>query len=77
MKNKNVEYNPVAQLKNAKRLLELKDKTIKCLEEANARYREILTDVFNRWAETDKETGGFNLHYIYDLAHLYQIEIKE
>ena len=65
------------ELKFAKTLLELREETIKYLEDANIRYHETLTDVFNRWVETDKETGGFNLHYIYDLAHFYEIEIKE
>lgn len=64
-------------LKQAKTLLGLREETIKHLEDANIRYRETLTDVFNRWVETDKETGGSNLHYIYDLAHFYEIEIKE
>ena len=64
-------------LKQAKTLLELREETIKYLEDANIRYHETLTDVFNRWIETDKETGGFNLHYIYDLAHFYEIEIKD
>lgn len=64
-------------LRQAKALLGLREETIKRLEDANVRYHETLTDVFNRWIETDKETGGYNLHYIYDLAHFYEIEIKE
>lgn len=64
-------------LKQAKTLLGLREETIKHLEDANIRYHETLTDVFNRWVEVDKEAGGFNLHYIYDLAHFYEIEIKE
>lgn len=65
------------ELKQAKTLLGFREETIKMLENANIRYHETLADVFNRWVETDKETGGFNLHYIYDLAHFYEIEIKE
>lgn len=65
------------ELKQSKTLLELREETIKYLEDANIRYHETLTDVFNRWVETDKETGGFNLCYIYDLAHFYEIEIKQ
>jgi hypothetical protein len=64
-------------LRQAKTLLELKMETIKYLEDANIKYHEVLTDVFNRWAETDKESGGFNLPYIYDLAKPLEIEIKE
>ena len=64
-------------LRQANTLLGIREETIKHLEDANIRYHETLTDVFKRWAETDKETGGFNLHYIYDLAHFYEIEIKE
>jgi hypothetical protein len=68
------EYWDLIQTKS---LLGLREETIKHLEDANIRYHETLTDVFNRWIEADKETGGFNLHYIYDLAHFYEIEIKE
>lgn len=64
-------------LKQAETLLELREETIKYLEDANIRYHETLTDVFNRWAETDKETGGFNLPHIYELAKSFEIEIKE
>ena len=64
-------------LKQAKTLLELKKETIKYLEDANIRYYQTLTDVFNNWAETDKETGGFNLPHIYELAKSFDIEIKE
>lgn len=64
-------------LRQAKTLLELREETIKHLEDANIRYHETLTDVFNRWVETDKETGGFNLLHIYELAKSLEIEIKE
>lgn len=64
-------------LKQSKTLLELREETIKHLEDANIRYHETLTDVFNDWVETDKETGGFNLPHIYELAKSLEIEIKE
>ena len=40
-------------LKQAKTLLELREETIKYLEDANIRYHQTLTDVFNNWVETD------------------------
>ena len=64
-------------LKQAKTLLELREETIKHLEDANIRYYQTLTDVFNNWLETDKETGGFNLPHIYEFAKSLEIEIKE
>lgn len=63
-------------LKQAKTLLEFREETIKYLEDANTGYHETLTDIFNRWVKTDKESGGFNLRYIYDLAYFYEVEIK-
>lgn len=64
-------------LRQSKTLLKLREETIKHLEDANIRYHETLTDVFSKWAETDKETGGFNLPHIYELAKSLEIEIKE
>lgn len=64
-------------LKQAKTLLGLREETIKYLEDANIRYHQTLTDVFNNWVETDKETGGFNLPHIYEFAKSLEIEIKE
>ena len=38
---------------------------------------ETVREILSKWAETDKETGGFNLPYIYELAKQYGVEIDK
>lgn len=39
--------------------------------------KETAEKLLNEWAETDAETGGFNLPYIHEFAKQFDVEIQE